>query len=53
MSYFNTGSKQSVCNLMDAFINETLAQRGKKLTEAQADQLIQDATRIKTVLACP
>ena len=46
------GSAGSVCNQMNAFINETLAQSGKKLTVAQANQLIASAQRIEAVIGC-
>lgn len=49
----SAGSKTDVCNLMSAFINQTNAQSGKGLTTEQADELIADANRIRSVLACP
>lgn len=48
-----SGELTPACNMLDAFINEVKAQRGKKLTAAEADQLIADAERIKDVLSCP
>jgi hypothetical protein len=42
----------SACGSLQAFINETAAQSGKKLTSAQADQLIASAIRIRAVLGC-
>ena len=42
----------NVCGQMGAFINETMAQSGKKLTVAQADQLITAGQQIRAVLGC-
>jgi hypothetical protein len=47
-----SGSVANVCGQLNAFINETQAQSGKKLTVAQADQLISAATRIEAVIGC-
>jgi len=47
-----SGSVANVCGQLSAFINETQAQSGKKLTVAQADQLIVAATRIEAVIGC-
>jgi hypothetical protein len=47
-----SGSVANVCGQLNAFINETQAQSGKKLTVAQANQLIVAATRIKAVVGC-
>jgi hypothetical protein len=38
---------------MNAFIDEVMAQSGKKLTVDQANQLIAQANAIKTSLGCP
>src|SRR5712692_8605566 len=43
----------SACNQMNAFVNEVMAQSGRHLTVAQADQLIAQANFIKTSLGCP
>src|SRR5712692_2249230 len=43
----------TTCNEMNAFIHEVMAQSGKELTVAQADQLIAQANFIKTGLGCP
>ena len=48
----NAGNRANVCNVLGAFINETQAQAGKKLTQAQAADLIADANRIRAVLGC-
>lgn len=47
-----SGSVANVCGKVGAFINETQAQSGKKLTVDQANQLILAATRIKAVVGC-
>jgi hypothetical protein len=47
------GDIETACSLLNAFINEVTAQQGKKkLTGAQAAQLISEATEIKTLLGC-
>jgi PA domain/HYR domain len=50
----NAGDTASACNKLDAFINEVRAQTGpgKSLTQADGDQLILDAQRIKNVIGC-
>ena len=47
-----SGSAANVCGQLHAFVNETQAQSGKKLTVAQANQLIVAATRIEAVVGC-
>jgi hypothetical protein len=47
-----SGNTAAVCNQLGAFINETIAQAGKKLTVAQADQLIAAAQQIQAVIGC-
>jgi hypothetical protein len=47
------GNITTACNLMDAFLNEVVAQSGKKISVYQASQLIQAANDIKAVLGCP
>lgn len=47
-----TGNTAAVCNQLGAFINESTAQSGKKLTVAQADQLIAAAQQIQAVIGC-
>ena len=42
----------TACSCLTAFINECQAQSGKKLTTAQATQLINSASQIKTDLGC-
>lgn len=48
----NAGNTPSVCNRMQAFLNEVAAQSGRSLTEAQAAQLTALASQIRTALAC-
>jgi hypothetical protein len=43
----------TTCNQINAFINEVMAQSGKKLTVTQANQLVAQANIIKTGLGCP
>ena len=47
-----TGNAGGVCGQLSAFINETRAQSGKKLTVAQANQLIARADQIQAVIGC-
>lgn len=47
-----SGNAGSVCNQMGAFINDTMAQSGKQLTAAQANQLIAAAQQIEAVIGC-
>ena len=53
LAAISAGNLGSACGLLDAFINEVQAQTGKKITAAQAAQLIAAATQIKAVLGCP
>ncbi|PYR47484.1 MAG: hypothetical protein DMF89_18760, partial [Acidobacteria bacterium] len=46
------GSVTNTCNKLSAFINETQAQSGNKLTVDQAGQLIVAAQRIQAVIGC-
>jgi len=48
----NVNNDGAACNSLGAFINAVQAQRGKKITNAQADQLIVSAQQIKTMLNC-
>jgi hypothetical protein len=52
LSGATNGDSAAVCNRLGAFINETQAQSGKKLTVAQANQLIASAQQIQAVLGC-
>ena len=46
------GNYAIVCGQLGAFINETRAQSGKKLTVAQANTLIAAAQQIRAVIGC-
>ena len=46
------GERRDACGSLKAFVNHANAQSGKKLTVAQANRLIGDATRIGAVLSC-
>jgi hypothetical protein len=48
----DAGTTTAVCGVLKAFINLAMAQSGKQLTAAQADELIADAQRIRTALGC-
>ena len=48
----NSNSNGAACNTLQAFINAVEAQRGDKLADAQADQLIADAQEIQGQLIC-
>jgi hypothetical protein len=54
LSSAKAGDKASACNKLDSFINEVRAQTGpgKSLTQADGDQLIAEAQRIKAVIGC-
>jgi hypothetical protein len=47
-----SGNVGSVCSQLGAFLNETTAQSGKKLTIAQANQLVARAQQIGAVIGC-
>lgn len=49
----NAGNVTAACNNLRAFINEVNAQAGKKLTAAQAAQLVAQANAIRASLGCP
>jgi hypothetical protein len=46
------GATDFACDSLQSLINESTALTGKKLTIAQADRIITDATRIQHVLGC-
>ena len=48
----NFNNDGAACNSLAAFINAVQAQRGKKITSAQADQLIASARQIRAILNC-
>ena len=49
----NAGVRQDAVNKLEAFINAVEAQRGKVLTDEQADQLVNYANRIIATLSVP
>jgi len=53
LAAINGGNVGSACAHLSSFINEVQAQTGKKITAAQAAQLIAAANQIKAVLGCP
>jgi hypothetical protein len=48
----NFNNDGAACNSLAAFISAVEVQRGKKITSAQADQLIASAQQIKVMLNC-
>jgi FIMAH domain-containing protein len=51
-AYLAANDTASACNLLNDFISEVNAQKGKKLTKALADSLIAQADAIKARLGC-
>ena len=47
------GDLEGACDLLQAFINQVNAQTGKKITEMQAEEILDAAAQIQSVLACP
>ena len=47
-----SGNKSAACTAFQDLINATSAQSGKKLTEAQATIIIDEATRIRVIIGC-
>jgi HYR domain len=47
-----TNSVSTACSQLAAFVNDTTAQSGNKLTVSQANQLISAAQQIRATLAC-
>ena len=45
-------NNDAACNSLAAFISAVEAQRGNKVTSAQADQLIASAQQIQALLNC-
>jgi hypothetical protein len=52
MSALAAGNQSTACEKLGGFANEAQAQSGKKLTAAQAAELVASANRIRAVLAC-
>jgi hypothetical protein len=51
-AYLAAGNKAGACLSLQDLINATSAQAGKKLTQAQADTIIADATRMAAIVGC-
>ena len=51
-AYLDVPDEESACLMMNAFLNQVRAQRGKKLTEEQADQFTSDAEAIIAAIGC-
>jgi hypothetical protein len=49
---FQAGNLGGACADLQAFINESKAQSGKKLTEEQANEYIADGTIFRQLLGC-
>jgi hypothetical protein len=49
---WQTGDSAGACSSLSAFLNEVQAQSGKKLTEAQAQQLTAAANDIRALIGC-
>jgi hypothetical protein len=49
---FAAGKTNPACQTLSAFVNEVEAKRGRQLTNAQADQFVDDAERIGAVMGC-
>jgi hypothetical protein len=52
LAYYQAGDIQSACEMLSAFQSQVAAQRGKKLTAAQADQFDADAAAIIEAIGC-
>lgn len=51
-TYLEASDEESACQVLGAFLNQVRAQRGKKLTEEQADQFSADAAAIMDAVGC-
>ena len=47
------GDVERACNLLRAFINQVNAQTGKKITETQAEEILEAVENIRALLPCP
>ena len=47
------GDPEGACDLLQAFVNQVNAQTGKKITDMQAEELLEAAEQIRGVLSCP
>jgi hypothetical protein len=52
LNAWQAGDSAEACNSLSAFLNEVRAQAGKKLTEAQAQQLTAAANDIRAQIGC-
>lgn len=52
LAAINSGNLASACDSMNTFIRQVRSQAGKKLTAAQANQLLVKANKIGAVLGC-
>ena len=52
LNAWQTGDSAGACNSLSAFLNEVRAQAGKKLNEAQAQQLTAAANDIRAQIGC-
>lgn len=52
MAALDAGDEVAACKKLAAFLNAVAAQSGKKLTPAQAAELLASANQIRAVLAC-
>ena len=51
-TYLEVPDEESACLMLGDFLNQVRAQRGKKLTEEQADQFSADAVAIMDAIGC-
>lgn len=51
-TYLDVPDEESACLILGDFLNQVRAQRGKKLTEEQADQFTADAMAIMDAIGC-
>jgi hypothetical protein len=51
-TYLSVLDEESACLMLGDFLNQVRAQRGKKLTEEQADQFSSDAAAIIAAIDC-
>jgi hypothetical protein len=52
LTYLASSDVPDTCSILAAFMNEVQAQSGKHVAPATADQLVADARRLQSVLAC-
>ena len=53
LDHLADGSLQPACDVLREFAGEVRAQSGKRIPAGTADLLLEDAARIRAVLACP